>query len=113
MPKELKELGIPLGIGPPWLITTPSQLKQSLLEAHWRQWPIQYEIPSNSQIFGRLLVNSGFEGIQYPSTKGKKNCIAIFLENLVGSKSYIELVDTPPPGVSYKKLDADTWQNLS
>ena len=53
----------------------------------------------DSQIFGRLLMAAGFEGMRYPFTKGQHNCIAVFLNNLDGSDSYIELFDEPPSGV--------------
>ena len=42
---------------------------------------------------------AGFEGMRYPFTKGQHNCIAVFLNNLDGSDSYIELFDEPPSGV--------------
>ncbi len=112
MPNELKELAISLNIPPPWLVTSPSQLKTTMLEENWRQWPVQYDIPSNSQIFGRLLVAAGFEGILYPSTKGTKKCLAIFLENFNGSESFLELMDASPKGVKHNKLDKSTWSNL-
>ena len=112
MPDDLKELASLLGIHKPWLIKTPTHLKAGILEKNWRHWPIQYGLPSNSQVFGRLLNSAGFEGVHYPSTKGSKNCVAIYLQNLVRSESYIELMDEPPNGVHYTRLNSDSWSKL-
>ncbi len=113
IPTELKVLAKKLGMKPPFNLTEIAQLKQSLLLNDWRAWPIQMQLPANSQIFGRLIVESGFEGIIYPSAKGKGKCIAIFPENLAGTESYVELSDKAPDGVVHKKLDAITWVDLT
>jgi len=59
----------------------------------WCLWLIKIQLPSNSLIFGRLIMEAGFEGVLYPSVKGKGKCIAIFPENLAGTDSYVELFD--------------------
>ena len=73
---------------------------------------MQFGIPSNPQIFGNLLRNSGFEGVLYPSLKGNENCLAVFPENLTGSDSFVELAGAAPPGVSNIGLDSETWRNF-
>ena len=110
--EEIKNLATQLKIPQPLLISSPSQLKETLLDHTWREWPINYNIPSNSQVFGRFLVEAGFEGILYKSTKGTNDCLAIFLENLDGSDSYIEIKDDPPPGLEIKRLDSGSWREL-
>lgn len=111
---ELKELAKQIGIKPPYLVNEATKLKRVLLDNSWRYYPVQHDIPANSQLFGRLLKDAGFEGVLYPSTKsqGGKN-IAIFCENLEKSNSFISLQDTPPDTVKYAKLDSSTWKGLS
>ena len=113
IPTELKVLAKKLGMSPPYNLTEIAQLKQSLLLNNWRAWPVQMQLPANPQIFGRLIMEAGFEGIIYPSIKGKGKCIAIFPENLAGTDSYVELSDKAPDGVVHMKLDAGTWVDLT
>jgi len=113
MPEDLKRLGRSIGLKPPWLVNNTNLLRKSLLASNWRDNPVQYEIPSNPQVFGRLLRNAGMEGVIYPSTKGKRKCMAVFTENLDGSDSFVELADEAPPGVSHTILNSDSWKELS
>jgi len=110
--KELKFLAKSLHIPTPWLVTTVLHLKKTFLQPEWRNWPAQFGIPSNPQVFGNLLRNAGFEGVLYPSSKGNENCLAIFLDNLTGSDSFVELADEVPAGVSNTRLDSETWRNF-
>ncbi len=112
-PKELREIARLIGAAQPMLVSTSKQLRDSFLNSNWRNYPAQFEIPSNSQVFGRLLNSFGFNGIIYPSIKGKGKCIAIFTHNLIGSDSYIELVDEAPPGVIHTRLDAENCSELA
>jgi len=113
IPSELKVLAKRIGIKPPFNLTDIAPLKQNLLSNDWRAWPIQMQLPANPQIFGRLIMEAGFEGIIYPSAKGKGRCIAIFPENLAGTDSYVELSDKAPDGVVHLKLDASSWVELT
>ena len=113
MPSELKELATSVGIRGPLLVTKPGELKSSLLAQDWRMYPSQYEIPANSQAFGRLLLESRFDGVIYPSTKGPRNCLALFPTNFVDSESYVEVADKAPPGATKLKLDSSTWKEIS
>lgn len=109
---ELKALARVIGKSPPLLVADRKMLKGALLDDDWRAWPVQFEIPANSQVIGRLIRDAGYEGIMYPSTKGKGKCVAIFPENFAGSDSYLELADTPPDGAKCIRLDSETWQDL-
>ena len=95
------------------LVRTSKQLRESFLCSNWRNYPAQFEIPSNSQIFGRLLNSIGFEGIIYPSAKSKGKCIAVFTHNLIHSDSYIELADEPPSNVTHTRLGAENCAELA
>lgn len=109
---ELKKKAKELGISAPYIIDKPSQVKKVFLDPSWRQWLTFYDIPSNSQVFGRLLSVAGFDGVLYPSTKGPNKCVAIFLSNLVSSDSFIEIADPSPSSVKFTRLDKNTWQDL-
>ncbi len=113
LPSELKELATSVGIRGPLLLTKPGELKNSLLTQDWRMYPSQYEIPANSQAFGRLLLESGFDGVIYPSTKGPRNCLALFPTNFADSESYVEVTDKAPPGATKLKLDSSSWKEIS
>ena len=107
MNKELQQLARKLDMKGPLLIHTGRDLYKSLL-GNWRDMPMQYGLPSNSQVFARFLKQAGFEGVVYPSTKGEGDCIALFLDQLDASDTYVELADRPPPEVAFTHLDADT-----
>lgn len=113
LPLDLIRLRKKIGRKGKRLITLPRELKDSLLDVHWRHNPVQYELPANSQIFGRLVKEAGFEGILYPSTKlqGKK-CVALFLENLEKSDSLVQLAGTVSNDIKYKNLSSENWKKL-
>jgi hypothetical protein len=111
MPDDLKQLAKELARRSPWLITKSSQLRQSLLARDWRAWPVQHGIPANSQVFGRLLLEAGFEGVVYPSSRGDDLCLALFPTALAASDSHVELVDQAPNAV-ISRLDSTSWSQL-
>ena len=74
--------------------------------------PAQFEVPANSQVFGRMLIEAGFEGVLYPSSKGAGKCIALFPEVLVNSESYVELSDPTPAQLGHRRLDSTTCRAL-
>jgi hypothetical protein len=94
-------------------VRNTSELKKTMLAPNWRYYPAQYGIPANSQILGRLLRDAGFEAILYPSTIGVGNCMAVFPENLAHSNSFVELMDDPPSSVKLRRLDQQSWKQLS
>jgi RES domain-containing protein len=82
-----------------WLIRSPSLLQRKLLDRNWRMVPAQFDLPSNSQIFGRLAVAAGLHGIVYPSTKhAGKRCMALFTQNWPNGRSFVEVSDPAPEG---------------
>jgi hypothetical protein len=53
----------------PWLIRSATTLQRQLLHPNWRMLPMQFDLPSNSQILGRLASAAGIHGILYPSSR--------------------------------------------
>lgn len=84
-----------LGITPPNVVTTTSQLRETLLAPNWREAPMNCDVPANSQIFGQLLSESGIEGVLYPSRMTGRDSIAVFTRNLGKSDSWVKLDDQP------------------
>lgn len=110
---ELKKLAKTLDYGPPYLVQKPSHLKQQLLENGWRNYPIQHEIPANSQLFGRFLVEAGFEAVLFPSTKNKKKKnLAVFVENFETSDAVISLPDDTPESISFTAINSENWKEV-
>ena len=78
----------------------------------WRQLSESSEAYNVGLLIGRLLIEAGFEGILYPSSKGKGLCIAMFPEVLINSESYVELSDPAPAHLGHRRLDSTTCQAL-
>jgi RES domain-containing protein len=82
-----------------WLVRSPSSLQRNLLHPNWRMIPAQFDLPSNSQIFGRLALAAGLHRILYPSSKqAGKRCLALFTQNWANSGSFVEVSDPVPKG---------------
>jgi len=113
LPKELRDLAASGRIKGPLLVKNAGQLKDSLLAHNWRLYPSQYEIPANPQVFGRLVIDAGFDGVVYESTKGPKACVALFPTNFPGSESHVELADEPPRGATHTRLDQESWREIA
>lgn len=113
MPNELKHLADSLRIQGPLLISASSALKANLLAHNWRLYPSQHGIPANPQVLGRLLLDAGFDGIVYPSTKGPRNCVALFPVNFAQSESFVEVADEGPPYAGKLRLDSNTWREIA
>ncbi len=111
MGQELRLLAKRLGMRGPLLVGTPKDLHSSLL-GNWRDMPVQYNLPSNSQVFARFLQQAGYEGVLYPSTRGNGLCVALFPNQLSGSDTHVELADKAPPEVSVTRLDSVTSTTL-
>ena len=99
-----------LGQDMPTVIKTAKTLKESLLDPKWRQPPMRFDIPANSQIFGQMVKSTGITGIMYPSKMTGKDCLAIFPDNFKNSESFIELSDTPPNEKTPKRIDGGNYQ---
>jgi RES domain len=100
VPKVVLRIARQLGLRQTsWLIRSPSLLQRRLLDRNWRMVPVQFDLPSNSQIFGRLALAAGLHGIVYPSTKqAGKHCMALFTQNWRNSTSFVEVSDPIPEG---------------
>ncbi len=91
---------------PPMMIRSAMGLQRQLLHPNWRAMPNQFSIPSNSQIFGRLISAAGIHGILYPSVRNSdKRCLAVFPQNWKGTTSFVELMDTAPAPTVLARLD--------
>lgn len=80
LPSRIAKAARHLRLRPPALIRTAAGLQSQILSPNWRVQPVQYDMPSNSQIFGRLCVAAGVHGILYPSIRNAdRRCLALFI----------------------------------
>lgn len=108
--KKFAEVAKELKIKPPRLLTTPEALLKSFLDENWRHMPVQNNVPSNPQIFGKLLFKAGFEGVLYQSTKNHRGrCIAVFPSNL-SQDSKIQLQGEVHKDVRLRTLDSESYK---
>lgn len=108
MPERVRELERRLfgrSARPAHIISSPQELFRVLLSENWRVLPMQFDIPARTQVIAELVKAAGFEAILYKSTKGLKNCMAIFIDQLRDG-SFIELQDQPPASVLVSRIDA-------
>jgi hypothetical protein len=109
MPRRVNELARALGLRIPGLIRTVSMLQRQLLDPNWRMVPMQYDLPSNSQVFARIAVAVGLHGILCRSSRAEGAlCMALFPQNWAGSDSFIEVRDAVPVGSRLTKIDGVT-----
>lgn len=111
MPARARQLKKALQIPPGglYMAHTPMQLHEMVTRHNWRLWPVQFGLPSPSHILADLILQAGYEGILYRSSKGPADCIALFPERLA-SGSFVELADAAPSGVGHTRLD---WESAS
>ena len=110
--KEIIDLGKTIGRPTKVIVDTVDILQQTILTANWRYYPMQLNIPSNSQVFGKLVMDAELEGIMYPSTKDSAgSCIALFPKN-VGMDSFLALQGRVPKQVKYRRLDQCSWEHF-
>lgn len=112
IPGHLTEIAKREKWGTPALVQSVPLLIQNLLDPNWRQLPMHYDVPANSQIFGQLVANAGIEGIIYPSKYTNKDCLAVFPQNFEND-SHILLADEPPPEIHHRRLDEKTWREIN
>ena len=93
-------------------VKTAKQAYDAVLKFNWRIAPVQFGLPSPSQILGELVRAAGFEAILFQSSKGPGKCLAVFPDNLFDG-SFINLTDTPPDGVTHRRLDATSAGELA
>ncbi len=107
IPKSVPQTARKLGLKQaPWLIRSPSMLQRQLLHPNWRVLPMQFDLPANAQIFGRLVAAAGVHGILYPSARDQAHrCLALYPQNWRGSSSFVEVVDPKPAEARLTRLD--------
>ncbi len=113
IPDYLNSAAKKIGLPEPELIRTVPKLVDSILDANWRMWPMQFDVPVASQIFGQLVADAGVGGIVYTSKFTGKDCLAVFPQNFDDlSGSFIQLDDEAPPEIKTRRLDAKSWDQL-
>jgi hypothetical protein len=101
-----------LGIARPRFIKNLDEMMGMLLDPDWRYFPMQWDVPANSQIFGQIVMEAGIDGIIYPSVLTRKSCLAIYIQNFLQSSSFIEIDDAgPSPGVP-RRIDSTTYKDF-
>jgi len=98
---QARRLSVPLQ-----LVRSAVDLKMVLMMETWRNWPMLYDVPSASQIFGGIAVDAGIEGIVYESALTKRPCLAVFPQNFQNSSAYVQLDDPAPSGVVQTRIDS-------
>jgi hypothetical protein len=109
---ELTREARKLGFGSLRLARTSKEMVDELHNLWWRQWPMQYDVPSPSQIFGRIAADAGIEGVTYTSVLTRQPCMVIYPQNFSNSASFIELVDPAPAETVSKRIDRTTFKNF-
>ena len=94
------------------IINSVDNLVKTLLATNWRSLPIQFDLPSSSQIFGQMVKDVGIEGILYPSKYSGEACVVVFPQNFRNTESFVELVDKPPRGTRFVRLDSTNWNEV-
>lgn len=92
------------------LITQSRELYESIMASNWREFPVQCNTPANSQVFGKLISDSGFDAILYNSIRTGENSLAVLTRNLAQSESEIRVTAPMPGGVSSTILNANTFR---
>lgn len=109
---ELVDMAKDLKLPEPGLVRGLEPLMNELLYPDWREYPMQVDVPANSQILGQLVEAAGIEGIVYASKFSDKDCLAVFPRNFEDSESYVQLDDPAPKTSVIARLDATTWSKL-
>ena len=63
VPPRVQQIARELGLRPAGLVRIAERLQRTLTARNWRAWPVQLDVPANSQVFGRLLCDAGFEAV--------------------------------------------------
>lgn len=107
LPARVRQLTRKLGMrSPPNLVRTATALQRQLLHNDWRTLPMQFDLPSNSQIFGRMVVAAGAHAILYSSVRQAGSaCLALFPQNWLGTSSFVEVMDGAPSQARLVRVD--------
>lgn len=113
MPERAERIKRKLKIKPDDLrmLRSGKQLYDVAAVHNWRVIPIQFGLPSPSQILAELIRAAGFEAIAYQSSKGAGTCLAIFVDRLAQG-SFLQLHGESPEG-AITRLDEATADELS
>lgn len=115
LPAEIKaierRLKLPNG-SHAYMVRTPQRLLGEVLTKNWRTSPVQFGLPSVSQILASMVREAGFEAIRYPSTKGAGHCVALFPDRLASEHTVLRLCDDAPAGVRHRELTMDSAGEL-
>ena len=113
MPERAERIKKKLNIKPEDLrmLTTGKQLHDVVALHNWRVLPIQFGLPSPSQILSELIRAADFEAIAYQSSKGGGVCLAVFLDRLAPG-SFVEVMDKAPAG-AITRLNEATAEELA
>lgn len=96
------------------MVNTPRDLQRAIIERNWRTWPIQFGIPSPSQMLAEIAIAAGYEAIRYRSSKScTGKCLAIFSGNLATRESFVALTDAAPDTVNHSRLDIESADELA
>jgi len=93
------------------MLKTGKQLHDAVAVHNWRVLPVQFGLPSSSQILSELVRAAGFEAISYRSSKSGGVCLAVFVDRLAAG-SFIEVASDVPPGVT-ARLDETSAVELA
>lgn len=104
---RVKKLAVKAKRPPATLVRTPGELLNGLMAENWKVWPVHFDVPANSQVFGQMIVEAGFEGILYRSAKGGERCLAVFTRQLGNSDSRIAVRGECPPGTQLLEISAE------
>jgi len=109
---ELRKMEQSWRIGHRDVAALPEQLMNTFMDPDWRTFPMYADIPANSQVFGNLLAEAGFEGVLYPSIRNRGGrALALFPRNFRNSTSKV-WVNDPPPGARCVELSATSCDEL-
>lgn len=98
-----RKIGVPVR----QLMRTAKEIQTRVLQAPkvWRSEPQLFGIPAPNQIFSRYVHGAGFEGVIYPSQQGGNACIAVYPDNLAGTR--IEVTGATPEQATHLVLGKD------
>lgn len=112
-PKYVETTANLLALDKPRTVKNIRELYKTFFAENWRIYPMQCDIPANSQIFGQIAEAAGVQGIIYPSTKGTGKCLAVYPRNFRNSNSFVALMDPQPEqGEVISRLDTSSWKKL-
>jgi hypothetical protein len=112
LPDRVRRLARKIGMrSPPSIVRSAAALQRQLMHRDWRTLPMQFDLPSNSQIFGRIAAAAGTHGILYSSVRQVGGaCLALFTQNWCGSTSFVEVMDGTPSAARLTRVDGETRQ---